>query len=60
MLEKHYSVIRIVPIAETGSTERAFSADTGMAECLVVATKRSASDPGAMFSNLETRLSSLL
>ena len=60
MLEKHYSDIHLVSIATTGSTNRAFSADTGMAECLVVATKRSATKPCTMFSNLETRPVSLL
>ena len=59
-LEKHYNDIHIVSIAATGSTDRAFSADTGMAECLVVATKRSASWPCAIYSNLEARPRSLL
>ena len=39
-LAAHYSDIHILSIATTGSTTRAFSADTGIAECLVVATKR--------------------
>ena len=60
MLEKHYSDIHLVSIATTGSTNRAFSADTGMAECLVVATKRSATKPYTLFSNLEVRPVSLL
>ena len=39
-LRARYSDVHITSIATTGSTARAFSADTGMAECLVVATKR--------------------
>lgn len=35
----NYSDILVVTITETGSHTRSFSADTGMAECLVVATK---------------------
>ena len=60
MLEKHYTDIHIVSIAATGSTDRAFSADTGMAECLIVATKGSVSRPCVLFSNLESRPVSLL
>ena len=60
MLEKHYNDIHIVSIAATGSTDRAFSADTGMAECLIVATKGSVSRPCVLFSNLESRPVSLL
>lgn len=60
MLEMHYSDIHITSIATTGSTDRAFSADTGMSECLVVATKRSATEPRTMFSNLEARPAFLL
>lgn len=60
MLEKHYNDVHIVSIAATGSTDRAFSADTGMAECLVVATKGSTDKGSALFSNLESRPVSLL
>jgi hypothetical protein len=35
----HYSSMIVVTIAEMGSHTRAFSADTGMAECLLVGTK---------------------
>ena len=38
-LSKHYSNITVISIVAAGSTERAFSADTGMAECMVLATK---------------------
>ena len=59
-LQAHYSGIHVTSIAATGSTERAFSADTGMAECLVVATKRGRSNSRAAYSNLAARPSSLL
>ncbi|MDE2911534.1 MAG: hypothetical protein OXL68_01230 [Paracoccaceae bacterium] len=35
----HYETITVVAIANSGSTERAFSADTGMAEALIVARR---------------------
>lgn len=41
LLSKHYQDIVIVSIANVGSTNLAFSADTGMAEVLVVAMKKS-------------------
>ena len=45
-LQAHYCDIHVTSIAgPTGSTARAFSADTGMAECLVVATKRNREAP---------------
>ena len=59
-LKAHYSDIHVTSIAATGSTARAFSADTGMAECLVVATKRSGGNSHAAYSNLAARPSSLL
>ena len=57
-LEGSYSDIHILSIAATGTTARAFSADTGMAECLVVAKKLSGG--GTRFTNLSYRPSSLL
>ena len=51
-LKEHYSDIHVTSIAATGSTARAFSADTGMAECLVVATRRSEGNSWAAYSNL--------
>ena len=39
LLSSEYSSLSVVTIAESGSHTRAFSADTGMAECLVVARK---------------------
>ena len=59
-LKAHYSDVHVTSIAATGSTARAFSADTGMAECLVVATKRAGSKSRAAYSNLAARPSSLL
>ena len=40
LLQKHYREVAVVSIAAHGSTARAFSADTGMAEVAVVAVKR--------------------
>ena len=40
LLEREYEDLTVLTIAAHGSTDRAFSADTGMAEALVVATKR--------------------
>ena len=59
-LRAHYSDVHVTSIATTGSTARAFSADTGMAECLVVATKHGGGKSGALYSNLAARPSSLL
>lgn len=59
-LADQYSDIHVLSIATTGSTRRAFSADTGMAECLVVATKRRQKKSSAVFSNFPGRPRSLL
>ena len=40
LLAEEYRDVVVVSIAAVGSTDRAFSADTGMAEVLVVATRR--------------------
>ncbi len=40
LLSKHYQDMVIVSIATTGKTDQAFSADTGMAEVLVVAKRK--------------------
>lgn len=63
LLRSHYRDIAIVSIAATGSTDRAFSADTGMAEALVVATRREGNGPGhdsVSFLNLLQRPVSVL
>jgi len=39
LIGEHYQDISILSIAATGSTDRAFSADTGMAEVMVIATR---------------------
>ena len=39
LLASHYRDVCVVAIATTGATERAFSADTGMAEVLIIATQ---------------------
>jgi len=44
-LHEHYDRIRVIGIASSGQYSRAFSADTGMAECLVVATKNGGANP---------------
>lgn len=65
LLKAYYKNIVIVSIAATGSTGRAFSADTGMAEVLVVAERKEAKD-GALptdsveYANLTRRPDSLL
>ena len=40
LLEQAYQDVLVIGIGTDGSTDRAFSADTGMAEVLVVATRR--------------------
>ena len=40
LLAEHYEDICVISIAATGATARAFSADTGLAEVLIVATRR--------------------
>ena len=59
-LQARYSDVHVTSIAATGSTARAFSADTGMAECLIVATKSTSGKSRAGYSNLATRPASLL
>ena len=59
-LQTYYSDIHITSIAGTGLTARAFSADTGIAECLVVAAKRGGGNSRAAYFNLTARPSSLL
>ncbi len=44
LLARDYRDVVIVTVAASGSTGRAFSADTGMAEALVVATKNEADE----------------
>ena len=63
LLAEHYKDVVIITIATTGSTDRAFSADTGMAEVLVIATRRRATeraDGDALFVNLLRRPRTIL
>ena len=57
LLVDRYEDITIVTIANDGATNRAFSADTGMAEALVIATKGRDADrnPTFQFANLRRR-----
>ena len=58
-----YSKIVVVTIATSGTYDRAFSADTGMAETLIMATKRQKGtrpDDHALFVSLTRRPSSML
>ncbi len=64
LLSSYYKDISIVSIAATGSTDRAFSADTGMAEVLVIATRRrdanGQEDEPVQFVNLMQRPQTIL
>ncbi len=61
VFETRYRDLEAVSIADVGSTSRAFSADTGMAEVLVVATKCAGTRPSkTMFFNLHKRPRSIL
>lgn len=63
LLLREYRDLMIVSIAASGNTERAFSADTGMAEVLVVATKKTSGEESsgmACFVNLDRRPATLL
>ena len=59
LLDEHYRNICVVAIADTGPTDRSFSADTGMAEVLVVADRaRPGDEPdpdGWLWVNLSAR-----
>ncbi len=57
LLAARYRDITIATIANDGATNRAFSADTGMAEVLVIATKKIVADrnPTFQFINLGRR-----
>ena len=58
LLEREYKDLTVLTIAAHGQTDRAFSADTGMAEALVLGTKCSAGQEGCdetLFVNLYHR-----
>jgi len=61
LLDAEYTDITVITLATTGSTSRAFSADTGMAELLLIATRRGpgqSSCSDALWVNLTSRPSS--
>ena len=64
LIQAEYTRVTVVSIAATGDTDRAFSADTGMAEVLLVAKKKKepgeASSKTVLFVNLKRRPRSLL
>ena len=64
LLAARYTDVAVVTIAASGNLDRAFSADTGMAEALIVATKRrDRNGPPAgtaLFVNLHRRPATLL
>ena len=63
LLDEHYKDVVVVSIATTGTTDCAFSADTGMAEVLVVATRKSGdeeTDGTTLFVNLQRRPQTIL
>ena len=62
LLDKHYRDVAVVSIAAAGSTDRAFSADTGMAEVLIVATRNDEEGQraSALFVNLAHRPNTIL
>ncbi len=63
LLADRYMDVTVVTIAASGNLDRAFSADTGMAEALVVATKRRDRNGAAgptLFVNLHRRPATLL
>lgn len=58
ILANEYRDLTVVTIAASGTTDRAFSADTGMAEALLVATKKSRQEEptgSTLFVNLRQR-----
>ncbi len=64
LLAARYTDVAVVTIAASGNLDRAFSADTGMAEALIVATKRRDRNgppaETALFVNLHRRPATLL
>lgn len=64
LIEKHYSDVTIVSILAQGSVSGSFSADTGMAEVLLVATRADERQPAhqgtALFVSLFRRPRSLM
>lgn len=63
LFDQYYKNVVIVSIATAGATERAFSADTGIAEILIVATRADSTEETnrtALFVNLLQRPQTIL
>jgi surface antigen len=60
LLRQEYSGLSVITIAAPRDIDSSFSADTGMAECLVIATKTSADIKRGLFVSLLTSPSSQL
>ena len=63
LLEAHYKDIIVASIAATGPTEHSFSADTGMGEVMIIATRRGNEERGpgqTLFVNLLQRPKTIL
>ena len=55
-IRREYTDIIVVTIAASGSFQRSFSADTGMAECLLIARRGEPADPPrALFAILDSQ-----
>ena len=55
-IRREYTDIIVVTIAASGSFQRSFSADTGMAECLLIARRGGPADPPrALFAILDSQ-----
>ncbi len=59
LLAKDYEEVEVISLADAGCYDVAFSADTSMADCLIIARKKSAS-PLSKSSSQATRFVSLL
>ena len=62
LLENYYENIVVVSIASAGSTDMAFSADTGIGEVLVIANRskqRNKEKPSVLYINLDHRPASI-
>ena len=63
LLENYYENIVVVSIASAGSTDMAFSADTGIGEVLVIATRskqKNKEKPSVLYVNLDHRPASIV
>jgi len=62
LLQTHYERLCVVAIADTGSSNRAFSADTDIAEVLIIARRKTEADSigRVLYVNLHQRPSSLV